>query len=67
MVIKNFLGPILHASIGLLITKAKAKYFESNFQTTLKKSKFEANIRLSHPPVTNRAYFLPFLAKQVKF
>ena len=52
VVIKNFLGPILQASIGLLITKAKAKYFESNFQTTLKKSKFEAKIRLSRPPVT---------------
>ena len=51
MVIKNFLGPILHTSIGLLITKAKAKHFESNFQTTLKKSKLMAKIRLSRPPV----------------
>ena len=58
VVIKNFLGPILQASIGLLITKAKAKYFESNFQTTLKKSKFEAKIYASavHPSPHVRLY-----------
>ena len=58
VVIKNFLGPILQASIGLLITKAEAKYFESNFQTTLKKSKFEAKIYASavHPSPHVRLY-----------